>query len=108
MQRLEVSGAVRPLQSSLFVQRLIVNIGVWIRRPSVAASSGTRLNSFLCSCSGLPSWKVKKSPQHDCDKRDPIGERYVSQAIAGKRRGCTEIGDFRIREQNGVKVLVYC
>ena len=84
-----------------------MKIGAWIRQLSVAASSGIRLNSFRCSCSGLPSLKVKKRPQHDCDKRDPIGERYMSRAIAGKRRGCTESGEFRIPEQNGVKVLVY-
>ena len=85
-----------------------MKIGAWIRQLSVAASSSTRLNSFRCSCSGLPSLNVKKSPQHDCDKRDPIRKRYMSREIAGKRRGCTESGDFRIREQNGVKVLVYC
>ena len=84
-----------------------MKMGAWIRQLSVAASSGTRLNSFRCSCSGLPSLKVKKSPQNDCDKLDPIGEPYVSRAIARERRGCTERGDFRIREQNGVKVLVY-
>jgi hypothetical protein len=64
---------------------LIVKIGPWIRQLSVTASSGSRLNSFRCSCSGLPCLKVKKRPQHDCDKRDPIGERYMSRAIAGKR-----------------------
>jgi hypothetical protein len=87
---------------------LIVKIGAWIRQLSIAASSGTRLNSFRCSCSGLPGLKVKESPVHDCDKRDPIGERHMSRAIAGKRRRCTESGVFRIREQNAVKVLVCC
>ena len=108
MQRLEVSGVVRPIYGSLGVRRLKILHTIWLVPPSSNAHSShinaaTNLYTYLCNChcmhfcdwtdtaNPLMTCAGISSPQFEHIARSRVNCEHVGVFIAGWDNDCCKM-----------------